>query len=1208
MNVKKKIFIPMIVLTIGCCVAVLLSSIMLFNRELESAMQEKLDVAINVVEREFEAIKEQMLLAVIGMSADIEITEAIHAGDYGVLSELLYSSMQMMNLDYCILSDRDGIFVFRTTEPELYGDNAMHLPQYQKAYSGEIGAYIIQSITVQLGISALAPIYDEDGEIAAVLSVGRRLDTQYIPYKLKLLTGCEITIFSENERVSTTLKDEGGTHVLETTAHSHISERVLAGNVYNNRVKLFGRNMLVMYSPLYNAFDEAIGMVCVGYYTENEAAKMLEFVLNGILVMIMILGVCLIIAGFISSSIEERLNKMMDDVRIADDYTQILFNATPISCTLWSKDLKSINCNDETLKMLKLKNKEEFSRKFAEMAPAFQPSGENSVEGSKMRLIKAFEEEYSRFEWMHELPGGEPLPCEITLVRVKHKDEYLVAGFMRDLREFKQTMDEVKKRDEQLRSVNNAAAILLDSSIDNFEEQLHSSVGMMAKAVKVDRVYIMKALYDSDSMYGTHLFEWSERISPKRPTETKESTSGSILPDWQETLARGECINSTVSEMPETVQPFMRAAGVLSVFLAPIMVNDKFWGLVGFDDHKNERKFTENEEAVLRSGCLLIGNAFLHHEMTEGLRTYAEEAQSANKAKSAFLANMSHEIRTPMNSIIGFSELALSGESDNIPNKTIEYLSNIQNSAEGLLHIVNDILDISKIESGKIVLEHIPFCLTDVFAYCQSITTPKAEAKGIKILMYAESEAQKKILGDPIKLRQVLMNLLSNAIKFTNHGTVKLLTSVKNITPTKQTINFEITDSGIGMTKEQIETIFDPFIQADDSITRKFGGTGLGLTITKKFIELMGGSLVVESMLDIGSKFTFDLTFELSMDENEIAQQEFVFNENEIPNFDGEILICEDNTLNQEVICEHLSRVGLRTVVANNGKEGLNIIRKRLEDDENKKPFDLVLMDIHMPVMDGLDAASRMIALGLETPIVALTANIMSDAIELYRQNGMVDTVGKPFTAQELWKCLMKYIIVQSYKNNKNNQNIDSDEKSELLNEDTAMMRKMQTIFVTSNQTTYMKIVEALEEKDIKTAHRLAHSLKTNAGYIEEKRLRDAAESMEYSLYKNPDEPVDEQLQIIEVEMKLILKKLSPLLPKPIEKTDIELVDAVRVLEVFAKLKPLLKSMDTESLIYVDELSGLPGMEALIANINDYSFKQALKTLETIKSQIEAGL
>jgi signal transduction histidine kinase len=423
------------------------------------------------------------------------------------------------------------------------------------------------------------------------------------------------------------------------------------------------------------------------------------------------------------------------------------------------------------------------------------------------------------------------------------------------------------------------------------------------------------------------------------------------------------------------------------------------------EDYKNSMTALFFVMLFIMAVVFVIFNIFISR-LLKPLRKSIEDAEVANRAKSAFLANMSHEIRTPMNSIVGFSELALDGEAS---ERTRDYLDKIHTNAEWLLQIINDILDISKIESGKMELEKIPFDLHELFTSCRTLIMPKAIEKCLQLYFYAEPSIGKMPLGDPTRLRQVLVNLLSNAVKFTNAGMVKLHAAVKNKSENSITMHFEVKDSGIGMTSEQIEKIFDPFMQAEIGTTRKYGGTGLGLPITKNIIEMMGGQLLVESVPRVGSKFSFDLTFEtVDIPAEEATENKAAFDEIDKPTFEGEVLLCEDNAMNQHVIREHLSRVGLKTVVAEDGKIGVDMVHSRVLSGE--KQFDLIFMDMHMPVMDGLEATAKIMELNTGIPIVAMTANIMSDDVELYKESGMSDCVGKPFTSQELWHCLLKYL------------------------------------------------------------------------------------------------------------------------------------------------------------------------------------------------------
>ena len=577
-------------------------------------------------------------------------------------------------------------------------------------------------------------------------------------------------------------------------------------------------------------------------------------------------------------------------------------------------------------------------------------------------------------------------------------------------------------------------------------------------------------------------------------------------------------------------------------------------------------------------------------------KSMEKTAQSANRSKSVFLANMSHEIRTPMNSILGFSELALN---DSIPRQTREYLVNIYDSAEWLLKIINDILDISKIESGKIELESIPFDLPEIFDYCQAAIKARAVEKGVTLYCYAEPSAGKKLVGDPVRLRQIIVNLLSNAVKFTDSGTIKLLASVVDSDENSAVINFEVKDSGIGMNPEQIERIFMPFAQAEDSITRRYGGTGLGLTITKNIIELMGGKLEVYSESGLGTRFSFEIKFDLISD-SEIPHDEIEINEFKRPVFNGEVLVCEDNSLNRQMIRDNLERIGLKVVMAHDGKDGVEIIEERLE--KNEKPFDLIFMDIHMPVMDGLDAAAKISEMGVKTPIIALTANVMSNDLKLYKAGGMKDTIGKPFTSKDLWRCMAKYLPVERY------TTIDA---KVLAAEESRLKNKVKVDFAKNNNKTYENIVSAVSERNFALAYRLVHTLKSNAGQIGYTKLQAVAAKVENALKSgeiklNTSCVDDIRMQELEIELSLALNDLAPLLQESRKPVEASVTGIDKVLELLTALEPLLKMKDTRCLELMDELGAVPGTEELVELIEGYKFKQAIILMGKVREKLES--
>ena len=388
-------------------------------------------------------------------------------------------------------------------------------------------------------------------------------------------------------------------------------------------------------------------------------------------------------------------------------------------------------------------------------------------------------------------------------------------------------------------------------------------------------------------------------------------------------------------------------------------------------------------------------------DRTHDLEKATKEAEAANRAKSEFLANMSHEIRTPMNGIIGLSELGLS-EKD--PQKMHAQLNKIHYSARLLLGILNDILDFSKIEAGKMTLDPQPFFIKQLVDGVHSLFADSAQDKGLALVFKCDAALASTYIGDELRLRQVLSNMIANAIKFTDKGRVELHIDLLKQEPNQAWLHFRVQDSGMGLSQEQQQRLFKEFSQADNSITRKHGGTGLGLVICERLVRTMGGSSIrLQSAPGQGACFEFDLPFGLSSAEQEAAlYAESTRIDAPMKRLSGSVLLVEDNAINQEVGEELLRQMGVTVSLANNGQEAVEKVREGA--------FDLVLMDIQMPVLDGYEATRRIREFAPDLPIIALTAAAMVEDRHKAQNAGMNGHLSKPIDSKLLRQTLAKWL------------------------------------------------------------------------------------------------------------------------------------------------------------------------------------------------------
>ncbi len=602
------------------------------------------------------------------------------------------------------------------------------------------------------------------------------------------------------------------------------------------------------------------------------------------------------------------------------------------------------------------------------------------------------------------------------------------------------------------------------------------------------------------------------------------------IPVEPEILLGSDCSNSAEQSKGMFIDPHNFVSRIEKILLDKSPVNGEELELA------DGRIFERDYIPIFLEGRFL-GNLWQYRDITARIRIQkdfqraTEEARSANSAKSTFLANMSHEIRTPLNAVIGLSRLMrdtrLSQDQKVLNDKLLV-------SGENLLGIINEILDFSKIEAGRVEIENIPFDLKIIIGKVRTSLSHAAEEKSLALTSSTEAGFSKAVMGDPVRLQQILTNLVNNAIKFTSEGGIDLSCTLTGESAGRASFLFSVTDTGIGISEENLGTIFEKFKQEDESVTRMYGGTGLGLAISRQLVNLMGGELAVESEKGRGSRFFFTLGFET----RDIAVLQDlnprVFIDNEILKGKA-ILVVEDNKFNQFIAKSILEKWNVITDIASNGREAIDKVRQ--------KKYDLILMDMQMPVLDGC-SATRLIRqeLHVSTPVIALTAFATKDAIARALDSGMNGYMTKPFEEETLFSQLLSaFGIDKQYisepagsvqdepvSSEPESLHYDLGRLSKLLGDSKGEIIEVIEQFIELTPEYAASLFNAYEEADMEEVAKAAHKIKSSLDIIAKEDLRKNIRLIhDYARTGEHLEKLPELMKYLRVRIPVMLRQLG---------------------------------------------------------------------------------